>query len=90
MRPIPAMVLLGSLAACAAPEMPSGASRSMREASCAQVIAAHVARPVSQVSAKWLSEEGGIAQIETRDGARRHICEVDGSGRVLGYSHPPG
>lgn len=27
-------------------------------------------------------------RIEAVDGNRRHLCEVDASSRVLGYSHP--
>ncbi|MFH5776802.1 hypothetical protein ACHFJ0_21365 [Paracoccus sp. NGMCC 1.201697] len=78
------------LAACAAAEKaPDGGDLHARqEATCTATIAAHVGRPQIEVTSHWLSETGGIAKVEAIDGSRRHLCDVDASGRVLGYSHP--
>jgi hypothetical protein len=84
----PCLFPLLLLSACAETAPPVPDLQSRQEAACAAAIAAHVGRPESQISARWLSEQDGKAQIETLDGGRRHICEVDASGRVLGYSHP--
>ena len=81
-------ILLVPLAACVASEQPRADLRARQEAACAAVIAAHVGRPLGEVSSRWISEAGGVAQVEARDGNRLHICDVDTSGRVLGYSHP--
>ena len=80
-------LLLLPLSACVAAG-PSGPDHAGQEAACAAVIAAHVRRPVAEVQPRWLSEANGIARVETLDGSRRHICEVDAAGRVLGYIHP--
>ena len=88
---IPALALL---AACAAPpastDDPLDDLPARQTAACRSVIAAHTGRPEAEVSARFLSETGGIARIETLDGSRRHLCAVDAAGRVLSYSHPPG
>lgn len=78
------------LAGCAAPETPSADLLSRQEAACTTSIAAHVGRPPAEVRSRWLSEVGGVARVEARDGDRLHICNVDGSGRVMGYTHPRG
>lgn len=80
---IPVFLLL----ACGA-EAPVDDLRARQVAACTTVIAAHVNRPEGEVTGRWLSEQGGIAQVETRDGGRRHLCAVDGQARVLSYSHP--
>lgn len=77
------------LAACVAEEPAAGATlRARQEAACAASIAAHVRRPLAEVTPRWLSAAGGIATVETRDGNRVHLCHVDASGRVLDYQHP--
>ena len=43
---------------------------------------------VGPITARRVSETGGSATVEVRDGNRLHLCQVDGSGRVLGFSHP--
>ena len=86
MRFTPALVLL-ALAACAA-EAPPDDLRARQTAACTTAIAAHIGRPESEVRARWLSETGGIAQVETLDSHRRHLCQVDAGARVLSYSHP--
>lgn len=86
MRPL--LLICPALVACADPG-PSGAElRRQQEEACAAVIAEHVRRPVTEITASWLSESGGIAEVRTLDGDRLHVCRVDGAGRVLGYIHP--
>lgn len=83
-------VLLAACSDAAPPAKPAADLRAGQVAACTAVIAGHVGRPVSEVSGRWLSQQGVVAQIETLDGDRRHLCQVDASGRVLGYSHPQG
>lgn len=89
MHPAPCLLSLLLLAACvenaAAPEADL---RMRQQAACANAIATHIRRPVADVTLRWLSETNGIATVETVDGKRRHLCTVDASGRVTGYSHP--
>ncbi|MBW7922046.1 MAG: hypothetical protein H3C51_08105 [Rubellimicrobium sp.] len=78
-----------ALAACALPEaVPDPALVARQEAACTAAIAQHVRRPESAVTARFLSEAGGIATVETLDGDRRHLCMVDAGGRVIDYRHP--
>jgi hypothetical protein len=88
MHPVIGLILLAPLAACTAAPAPAPDLPARQEAACRSVIAAHVGRPESDVSTRWLSETGGIAEIEARDGDRLHICDVDAEARVLGYIHP--
>lgn len=91
MRPVLLLLPLAQLAACGevAP-VATDDLRARQEAACTAAIAAHVARPPAEVASRWLSEANGVAEIEARDGDRLHLCQVDASGRVLGYSHPRG
>ncbi|KGJ04597.1 hypothetical protein IT41_09570 [Paracoccus halophilus] len=86
------LLLPAALAACTAPVAvaPGGDLRARQEAACRAAIAAHVSRPEDQVAPRWLSDTQGVATVQTMDGARRHLCRVDASARVLGYSHPDG
>ena len=91
MRRLSVLVLLLALAGCeAALPVDAGALRALQEAACRAVIAEHVGRPEAEVIPRWLSEADGVAQVETLDGDRRHVCRVDVRGRVLGYVHPDG
>ncbi|MFD1797252.1 hypothetical protein FQV27_09835 [Paracoccus aurantiacus] len=83
-------LLIMPLAACMEAEPAATDPRQMQETACARVIAAHINRPVTEVAPRWVGASVGIATIETRDGNRLHRCTVDGSGRVLGYTHPRG
>lgn len=76
------------LAACVQPEPPVADPRAQQEAACAAAIAAHIRQPVAGVTARRVADTGGTATVEARDGNRLHLCRVDASGRVLGYSHP--
>lgn len=87
MRPLLSLIPVALLAACAA-ELPVADLRATQEAACTAVIADHINRPVGEVRSRWLSESGGVANVEAVDGSRRHLCDVDGSGRVLRYTHP--
>lgn len=75
------------LASCAGPG-PDPVVIASQEAACRTAIADHVRRPESEVATRWLSGESGIATIEAIDDTRRHLCLVDGAGRVLDYQHP--
>lgn len=77
------------LAACmqTAPQT-GGELRLRQEAACVNAIAAHIRRPTAEVTVRWLSETGGISQIEALDGGRRHLCSVGADGRVISFSHP--
>lgn len=90
MRRILPLLPLAPLAACTAAEVPAADPRSLQEAACTAAIAAHIGRPPAEVTARWLSSADGVASVEALDGNRRHLCSVDASGRVLGYSHPRG
>ncbi|RNF35000.1 hypothetical protein [Paracoccus methylarcula] len=87
MRLLLPILFLAQLSACVEAESPA-ILHTRQEAACTAVIAAHIQRPASEVASRWLSEAGGVAQVEARDGSRRHICNLDSSARVLGYSHP--
>lgn len=84
------MAALPLLAACVPEQTAPDTPRSAQEAACAATIAAHVNRPVAEITPRWLSEANGIATVETMDGDRRHLCTVDADSRVTGYSHPQG
>ncbi len=84
---LPALVSPLLLLACAGPG-PDAATVAAQEASCRAVIADHVRRPEAEVATRWLSVTDGIATVETVDGDRRHLCLVDGTGRVIDYQHP--
>ena len=88
--PLPALFLSAPLvlAACMDPTPPDDSLPARQEAACAATIAAHINRPLAEVTPRWLSETGGVATVETMDGNRRHLCSVDQTGRVTGYSHP--
>ncbi|TKW65819.1 MAG: hypothetical protein DI616_13155 [Paracoccus denitrificans] len=89
MHPAPCLLSLLLLAACMENAATPDADLRMRQQSaCASAIADHIRRPVAVVSPRWLSETNGVATVETMDGTRRHLCTVDASGRVTGYSHP--
>lgn len=93
MRPVLLLLPLVQLAACAAEPAPVPAPtapdlRARQEAACTATIAAHIRRPSAEVTSRWLSDAAGVATVEARDGNRLHLCQVDGSGRVLGYTHP--
>ena len=89
MRPILClMTALPLLSACVPEQTAPNTPRSTLETACAAAIAAHVNRPVAEVMPRWLSATNGIATVETLDGNRRHLCSLDASGRVIGYSHP--
>lgn len=95
MRPLLILPALSLLAACAdAPTattaMPDADLRTRQAEACTAAIAAHIRRPATEIETRWLSEAGGIAQVQTLDGSRRHLCTVDAAARVLGYSHPDG
>lgn len=62
--------------------------RLRQQAACSAQIAAHIRRPVAEVTSRWISETDGIATIEARDGNRPHLCRVDATGQVLGFVHP--
>ena len=100
--PLLALTLLAACAGtgpAAAPDI-----RAVQEAACTAAIAAHVGRPAAEVTSRWIgdatggsaaggraaggSAAGGGATVEAIDGNRRHLCQVDASGRVQGYSHP--
>lgn len=87
MRFLLPILFLAQLSACVEAESPA-ILRDRQEAACTAVIAAHVRRPASEVASRWLSETGGVAKVEAWDSDRRHICDVDSSAEVLGYSHP--
>lgn len=89
MRPVLMLLPLAALGACAPALPPAGDLQARQEASCIAAIAAHIGQPASMVRAAWLSESGGMAEVEAIDGSRRHLCRVDGSGRVVAYTHPP-
>lgn len=89
MRSILILSALALLAGCAGHTAPAADNlRTRQEAACTAAIAAHIRQPATAVTSRWLSEAGGVASIEAVDGNRRHLCDVDGRGRVLGYSHP--
>ena len=91
MRPVLLLLPLVQLAACATAPVPAPAApdlRARQEAACTATIAAHIRRPSAEVTSRWLSDAAGVATVEARDGNRLHLCQVDGSGRVLGYTHP--
>ncbi len=67
---------------------PAPALIPQQEEACRTVIADHIRRPESEVTVRWLSDDGGIATVEAVDGNRRHTCAVDATGRVLSYDHP--
>ena len=91
MRRAPFLLSVLTLAACMDPTAaPEAYLRMRQQAACASTIAAHINRSVTEVAPRWLSETNGIATVETMDGTRRHLCSVDGSARVTGYSHPRG
>lgn len=90
MRRVLLLLPLAQLAACGEVAPAATDLRARQEAACTATIAAHVARPPAEVASRWLSETNGVAEIEARDGDRIHLCQVDGSGRVLSYSHPRG
>ena len=90
MRSIP-LLSLASLAACMQAEPAADDLRLRQEAACTAAIAAHLGRPATDIAARWRTEgAGGVARVEARDGNRLHLCDVDSSGRVIGYSHPRG
>jgi len=90
MRSILILSALALLAGCAEQAAAPAADdlRARQEAACNATIAAHIRQPAAAVASRWLSETGGVAKVEAVDGNRRHLCDVDGRGRVLGYSHP--
>lgn len=89
MRSILILSALALLAGCAGQTAPAADDlRARQEAACTATIAAHIRQPAAAVASRWLSETGGVAKVEAVDGNRRHLCDVDGRGRVLGYSHP--
>lgn len=87
MRMLLPILFLALLSACVETESPT-ILRDRQEAACTAVIAEHVRRPASEIASRWLSETGGVAKVEAWDSDRRHICNVDSSAEVLGYSHP--
>lgn len=83
------LLLLPGLAGCVdVADGDGGDPRALQEAACAAVIAAHVGRPESEVTARWIVATDGLAQVEARDGDRVHVCQVTASGQVVGYTHP--
>ncbi|HHW35582.1 MAG TPA: hypothetical protein GXX24_15810 [Paracoccus solventivorans] len=90
MRSILILSALALLAGCVEQTAAPAADdlRARQEAACTATIAAHIRQPAAAVASRWLSETGGVAKVEAVDGNRRHLCDVDGRGRVLGYSHP--
>ncbi|MDB6181149.1 hypothetical protein [Paracoccus fistulariae] len=62
--------------------------RGRQNAACTAAIAAHINRSILDIRPRWLSETDGIATVETMDGNRRHLCQVDADGHVIGFSHP--
>ena len=90
MRPLLPLFPLALLAACAEPRVAAAPdSRAAQEAACTAAIAAHVGRPASEITSRRIGDAAnGGATVEAVDGNRRHLCEVDASARVLGYSHP--
>ena len=88
LRIAPLLLSLTPIAGCMQAAPPADDLHVRQEAACTATIAAHIARPASEVTSRWLSEADGVANVEARDGHRLHLCRVDASGRVLGYSHP--
>ncbi len=88
MRVVPILLTPALLAACVDGAPSEADLRVRQEAACTSVIAAHIGRPQAEVATRWLSEAQGIAQVEAVDGTRRHVCDVDATGRVLRYTHP--
>ena len=79
-----------TLAACTAASEPGAALHAEQEATCTAVIAAHVNRPVSALTARWLdTDPQGGSRVAVRDGGRRHICEIDANGQLRGYWEQP-
>lgn len=78
-----------ALAGCATPPPPASSDRSGQEAACAAAVAAHVGRPVAEVSAAWteLTAEG-TAVVTVTDDARVHTCEVGDDLAVRRILHP--
>lgn len=90
MHPAATLSLAILLAACVTATEAPDDLRTRQMAACTATIAAHVNRPASVITTRWVSESAGLAQVETLDGTRRHLCIVDGAARVLSYSHPEG
>ncbi|MBV0892471.1 hypothetical protein KTN05_11475 [Paracoccus sp. Z118] len=90
MRLVLPLLPFALLVACAEPEPTVPDLRARQEAACTAVIAEHIDRPAAEVRSRWVAESGGVASVEAVDGDRRHLCDVDGSGRVLRYAHPRG
>ncbi|SIT81017.1 hypothetical protein [Pontibaca methylaminivorans] len=92
MRPALGIVLLVPLLACSGTE-PAGdpaddGLRARQEAACTAAITEHIRQPPEAITSRRVSETGGRAQVEARDGDRLHICDVDAAGTVLDYRHP--
>lgn len=87
---LPALALLaGCTETAVTVTIPSAPDlRARQETACTLAIAQHIRQPPAAVTSRWLSDQGGVARVEAVDGGRRHICDVDAGGRVLGYSHP--
>lgn len=83
------LLILLPVACGSAATPPASDLKSRQETACTAIIAEHVGRPVTEIRARWLSETNGVAQVETMDSNRRHICRLDDQARVLDYIHPP-
>lgn len=85
---LPALALLAGCAETGGTPASPPDLRARQETACTLAIAQHIRQPPAVVTSRWLSDQGGVARVEAVDGGRRHICDVDAGGRVLGYSHP--
>ncbi|MBC9246390.1 hypothetical protein H4P12_06620 [Paracoccus sp. 11-3] len=82
------LVLLTACTQAAAPASSDVDIRSQQQAACTATVATHLNKSIVDITARWLSEADGIANVEAIDGDRRHLCNVDATGRVVSYSHP--
>lgn len=86
---LPLAFILGACEEAASPAASADERRSRQEAACTATIATHLNHSIIGITSRWLSETNGIASVEAIDGNRRHLCNVDMTGRVISYSHTP-
>lgn len=85
-------MLVALLGGCAT--SPAAPPPAALEGACVAAVAAHVARPAAEVTARPAGQTaGGLTLIEVTDagqgGDRTHVCEVEEGGRVRALRHPP-
>ena len=88
MRTAIAMILFVPLLACSETTPTDDGLKARQEAACTAAIAEHIRQPPEAITSRRVSETGGRAQVEARDGDRLHICDVDAAGNLLDYRHP--